>query len=442
MLLQPGQEIELQIDSLSNQGAGVGRWQGLAVFVPGALPQETARVRVRRCKKSYAEADLLSLQKAAPQRCQPPCPVFAACGGCLLQHLAPQAQLSWKRLWLQDALRRIGGLELDVPAIPPAAPFAYRNRVQLHVAWQGERLQLGFYARDSKDLVPVTHCLLMRPLLHDLACLLPQYLPAYQHQLQDLKHVVLRCNSEGSQALISFVGLPASPALTALAKDLQAAEPRLVSVWANGGPPVYGIYGGSWHKLLGAEHLQEQLGPLRLSLSAAAFVQVNPEQTLLLYEQARNFAALTGAETVLDLYSGIGSVALYLARQARQVIGVEEYAPAVRDAERNAALNGSENCRFIAARAEQALPQLVAEGQQAQVAILDPPRAGCAAAVLQAVAALGVQRIIYISCDAATLARDLRLLGGWGYQAQEIRAFDLFPQTGSLESVTLLLREG
>ena len=435
--------IELDITGLTAKGDGLGRHNGLAVFVPGALPGERVRAGLEQVKKNYARAMLTEILRQSGDRVLPACPFFAKCGGCVLQHLAYKEQLVWKRRWLKDALLRVGGLKAEVlPAIGAKRQTGYRDRAQLHCAWQNGRLKLGFFAHGSHELTKGASCLLLRPLLTRIARLLTELPPHTAELLAPLRHAALRCDSRGEQAMLTLVGEMEQPGqkLLALAAGLMEREPRLVSVWANRGKAVYGIYGANWCKLAGAEKLPDSMGDLRLSVSPGAFTQINSPQARMLYEGVAHYAALSGCETVLDAYSGVGSVALYLADKALFVTGVEEYAPAVADAVANAKLNGITNCRFTAGRAEDVLPRLKAKGFCARVAVVDPPRAGCAAPALKALAEIKPKRIVYVSCDPATLARDARQLALSGYTLTQAQPLDMFPHTGHVEAIALLQR--
>ena len=435
------QIIELDITSLTSRGDGLGRHQGLAVFVSGALPGESVRARVVQVKKNYAWATLLELMGQAKERVLPACPFFYTCGGCVLQHLAYEAQLIWKRQWLKDALQRIGGQSAEVlPTLGAQLHTGYRDRVQLHSSWHQGILKLGFYGRGSRKLTDSVSCLLMRPLLSQIAQTLTELPPDFAECLASLDHVTLRCDSAGEQAMLTLVGLEEQEGLSNLAVWLMEREPRLVSVWANAGKPVYGIYGDKWSNLAGLEKLPDSIGGLRLQVSPGAFTQINAAQARRLYECVEHYAALSGRETVVDAYCGVGAIALYLADKALSVIGVEEYAPAVVDAGVNAKLNGIGNCHFFPGRVEEVLPRLTAEGLPAQTVVLDPPRAGCTVAALGALTELKPERIIYVSCDPATLARDIRILCAGGYAVHEAQPLDMFPHTGHVEAIVSLQR--
>ena len=433
--------IELEIDGISSQGQGVGRYQGLALFVAGALPGERVRAQVTRQRKNYAQARLIELLRPAPGRTEPACPAYACCGGCSLLHADYQLELELKRRILEQSLSRLAGLNLKIPLPLASQPHRhYRNRVVLHYH-QG---RLGFYDSASHSLssggLP-DDCLLPHQSLLRLTALARRTLSSYEKELRGLRGLALRCNSEAAELMLSFLCDRPLPVLPRLTEALTQSEPSLRSVWQNSGPPAYGVYGAGWRLLSGREKLSDSIGNIKIELSPASFCQVNPTQTLQLYQAVRDFAAPKGSRTLLDLYSGVGCIALHLAARAQQVIGVESYGPAVADAEHNAGLNHIANCSFIKGEAEDVLPRLAAQGQEADTVVLDPPRSGCAPALLHALARVGPERVVYVSCDPATLARDLSLLATLGYETRQVRPVDMFPCTAHLETVVLLVKK-
>ena len=342
-----------------------------------------------------------------------------------------------KRLILQQSLRRLAGQELEVPLpLPSPTPLHYRNRAVLHY----DGTSLCFYNGRSHQPVPVTSCQLLRPELNDLLALVSDTLPA--SGLPELRGAALRCSADGQRLLLTFICHKRQGRLSAVAEELMRKQPKLISVWENDGPPVYSVYGEKWRLLAGAEKLRDQIGPVAVDLSPASFLQVNPGQTTALYDLVRGFAGLDGSQRVLDLYSGVGSIALYLAGSARQVWGVESYAPAAADAADNAALNGADNCRFETGRAEDILPRWAQQGRRFDMAVLDPPRAGCDKRLLDAVARMAPPRLVCVSCAPATLARDLPVLRSCGYAVEKLQPADMFPRTCHVETVCLLTHKG
>ena len=437
--LNRGDLIELDIDGVTSEGKGVGRLDGLAVFVAGALPGERVTARVIARKKTFAEADLEQVSDPSPGRVTPVCPVYADCGGCSLQHADYQTELQLKQQIVRQSLRRLGAQDIDVPLpLAAARPNGYRNRAVLH--YEGGRL--GFYNESGRRITPLESCGLLMPALNELLRQIQQTLFSYKDDLTGLREVGLRCDSSGERKLAAFICDRSLPVLEDISDELVSKTEGLESVWENRGPQVYGAYGDKWRLLRGSGRLRDKVGPVLLDLSPASFLQVNPEQTIALYDLVRDFAALSGKERVLDLYSGVGSIALYLAPFAAQVRGVESYAPAVDDAKANAALNGADNCRFYCGRAEDVLPRWAASGLAFDVAILDPPRAGCDKRLLDAVAAIAPPGLVYVSCAPATLARDLKILTAHGYIIEKLQPVDMFSRTCHCETVVQLALAG
>ena len=431
-------EAELYIDGFTNQGAGVGRLQGMAVFVPGALPGETVRARLISRKKNFAQAKLLAILEPSPHRVAADCPLYGRCGGCMLQHADYQEQLKLKQGLVSAALSRIGGCGVEVrPTIGSPEQLGYRSRMAYHVLHIKDRIELGFFMFNSKVFVPATVCMLPVQPIRALAKRLPALLG---NTLPGLRDVVIRCNRQG-KLLMTLVGDKAANG-EALAEKLMSAVPELVSVWECSGKPVYGIYGDKWRLLAGDELFVDEVAGVKMELAPAAFTQVNPPQTAELYRLAAEAASLAKDMELLDLYSGAGAISLYMADKVKQVTAVESYAPAVEDAKRNALLNHATNCRFLTGETEVILPRLAHEGLRTDVAVLDPPRAGCAKVALEALAKIAPERIVYISCDPATLARDLRLLCDNGYKAEFAQPVDMFPQTSHVETVVKLSKYG
>ena len=430
--------IELDIDGVTSEGWGVGRLDGLAVFVEGALPGERVTARIFARKKSFAQARLMQVLKSAPGRAIPSCPQAASCGGCSLLHTDYQTELQLKRQIVQQSLRRLGDLDIEVP-LPLAAahPKNYRNRAIIHY----DRGRLGFYNESSKTVVPLESCDLLLPALNELLRQARQTLFANKHELPGLRAVGLRCDSSGKHKLVTFICERRLTALDSIGAELFANADGLVSIWENYGPPIYGAYGNNWRLICGQSKLRDNVGSVLLDLSPGSFLQVNPEQTIVLYDLVRRFADLTGKEKVLDLYSGVGSIALYLAPYTGQVRGVESYPPAVEDAKVNAVLNGADNCSFYCGCAEDVLPGWAESGLRFDVAILDPPRAGCDRRLLETVTAIAPSRLIYVSCAPATLARDLRILTAKGYTVEKLQPVDMFSRTCHCECVCLLSKK-
>jgi 23S rRNA (uracil1939-C5)-methyltransferase len=463
-----GQMLELQIDGLGHDGEGVGRAQGFTFFIPGAIPGDQVLAVVKQVKKNYGFAEVVKVISPSLDRVMPECSAFNRCGGCALQHMGYQAQLRWKRQRVVDALQRIGGFSDPVvhETIGMAQPFRYRNKGQYPVTLSGEQLVAGFYAKGSHEVVACQDCLIQHPLnnriVSEVSRLAMEFgLDAYnEHTGQGfLRHILIKTGFETGEALCVLVTNGRDfPEGDGDAKDskvdrnsrrsgaefgrrLQQAVPELVGVVQNiNTQKTNVILGDETRTLWGRDALIDELCGLQFKISARSFFQVNPLQTAVLYNKALEYAALNGTETVLDLYCGIGTISLLLAGRSRQVIGVEYVEDAVVDARNNAEMNGISNVDFYAGDAGTVLENLAGEGINFDVAVLDPPRAGCDAKVLRILANLKVPRIVYVSCNPASLARDLKLLAEMGYGLKEAQPVDMFPQTSHVETVVLMSR--
>lgn len=445
------QEIEITIEGYGHDGEGVGRFQDFTVFVPGALKGETVKVRVTLVKKAYAKGKLMKVLNAAAERVTPNCPIFNLCGGCQIQHLDYRAQLELKRQRVIDALERIGGLKgVQVHAtIGMKDPWRYRNKVQYPVGVYKDKLVLGFYQQGSHLLVPVTDCLIQPLITNKIALkvreLANEYrLSAYNEKTGKglLRHVLIKTAYITGEVMVVLVTngdyFPVGPRI---ARDLAAAFPQIKSVVQNINRTRGNVILGDKNQVLwGSDGIVEKVGGLSFKFSAGSFFQVNPVQTQTLYGKAVDYAELSWREVVLDAYAGVGSLTLFLAKKAKQVYGIEVSAEAVANAKENAALNGIDNVRFITGAVEKELPKLVAGQLFFDVAVLDPPRSGCEEGVLKSLAENMIKRIVYVSCNPSTMARDLKILTELGYETEEVQPVDMFPHTHHVECVVLMSR--
>ncbi len=451
--VRAGDSIDLPIHGLGHRGEGVGRYEGMVVFVPGAVPGDHVRAQVVEVKRGYARAVLESVLLPSADRVTPRCPVFEQCGGCQLQHIAYEKQLELKQQQVVDALTRIGGVANVVvhPTIGMHTPWEYRNKAQFPIGHQSGRVVAGFFAPRSHHIVDIESCDIQHPLgnqlMREVKALAAEYgVPIYDEHTHSgvLRHVIARVGRGTGEVLAVLVTKDeAFPHGREIAQKLMERMPELVGVVQNINPERTNVVLGRKSKVLaGAGYVMDYLGPFAFKISPVSFFQVNPEQTETLYGKVVEYAALSGTETVFDLYCGIGSITLFLAREASQVIGIEWVAEAIADAEENAALNGIDNARFIAGDAAVEMPRLAREGVHADVIVVDPPRKGCEETVLSAMAAVGPRRIVYVSCNPASLARDLSRLHQLGYETIEVQPVDMFPHTAHVECCALLTRRG
>ncbi|WP_227764980.1 23S rRNA (uracil(1939)-C(5))-methyltransferase RlmD [Zhaonella formicivorans] len=448
---QVGGTYQIEIAGLSHEGAGVGRLEGLAVFIPGALPGELVEAKLTRLKSKFASAELLKVLKPSASRVEPACSHYAGCGGCQLQHLEYPEQLKQKTRRVRETLIRIGKLQ-DFKlheTLGMSEPWYYRNKAQLHAGLVEGKLKLGYYSPGTHELVPLQECSLLPPvfvaLISGLEKLFNQWrLVPFNRKTGEgtLKHVILkRSRATGEVMVILVTAGTVLPDGEAMAQEILKGFPQIVSVVQNINPGYKQVLGTDFRLLVGAERIKESLGNLEFLISAASFFQVNPEQTEVLYNKALEYAELSGTETVLDLYCGTGTISLFLARKARMVYGIEEVEPAIEDARQNAEQNGITNVEFQAGTVETVLPRLAAKGIKPEVIVLDPPRQGCDRTVLEAASSLKPRRMVYVSCDPGTLARDLGILSNLDYQTTEVQPVDMFPQTYHVECVVSLKRK-
>ena len=459
-LVAVGQTISLEITGLNHSGEGVGRYEGLAVFVPGTVPGEAVLARVEDLKKNYARAGLLEVTDKSDLRREPLCAHYAACGGCRLQHIDYARQLRLKTTRVRDSLARIAGLD-HVPVLDTAGmeqPWHYRNKVHYQLKSGSDGLELGFYREGSHTLAPlfgppnlkVPGCLLAHRDLNDLAQVVEKILNRHglaQSRLDGgrfFRHLMLRKGfATGETMAVLVTGEAEWPGEKGFVAELNSLRPGLTSLVRNINPGPPGQVLGRENRLLaGREQITDRLGHLNFIISPTSFYQVNPAQTLTLYRKALDYAGLEELDSpvVLDAYSGIGAIALFMAGRAGKVHGLEEVAGAVEDARRNAALNGIKNIDFHHGRVEELLPEMASRGLKPDVVVLDPPRSGCRPGVLEAVARMKTPRVVYISCDPGTLARDLGLLASLGYRTEEVQPVDMFPWTHHTETACLLIR--
>jgi 23S rRNA (uracil1939-C5)-methyltransferase len=449
----------VEIERLSLGGEGVARADGKVFFVPHTAPGDVVDVEPTDIHARYARARLVEVIKTSSERITPPCPYHFRptpsekreplfCGGCSWQHLTYDSQLEAKRQILKETLERLGGLKgVEVKAVLGMKdPWRYRNKVQEPVGWNGEQLVAGFYAQESHVIVPIKDCLVQTSLsvalINRARELLEQHhIRAYDGERHQgwIRHLWVR--TAGDQALLVFVTrTPDFPSKDKILEPLVKEFPPLAGIHQNVNPGRTNvILGREWIKQWGADHIEERLGSLRFRLSPGSFFQVNSHQAKVLYDVATSMAGR--GERLLDLYCGVGGLALSMAQRFNEVGGVDEVPSAIQNAENNAELNGIENARFIAEPVESFLRNLRRPPGLLCISV-DPPRAGCAPQVIERLVQLEPDRIVYVSCDPGTLARDLALLVQGGYRVQEVQPVDLFPHTPHIETVVRLDYQG
>lgn len=429
------------------EGLGVARVDGRVVFVHGGVRGERCAVRILKVLKNIAYARVEAILEHSPARREPDCPHYPACGGCDFRHISYEEELEAKRQRVEDALRRVGGVELPVEDVL-AAPSVdrYRNKAQFPVSPEG---MSGFYRARSHQVIPALDCRLQAPQAGAVAGAVEAYLrefsvPAYDEGTGKglLRHIYVRTNRRGEALACLVVNGEALPHEAELVRRIRAACPDTVGVVLNVNTrDTNVVLGDAYRTLWGEDTLVDELCGLTFRLSAPAFYQVNRDQAERLYEKAVEFAGLTRRETVLDLYCGAGTITLAMARHAGRVIGAEIVPEAIANARENARRNGMENAEFFCGDAGAIAKKLAEERLRPDVIVVDPPRKGLGEEVAPVIASMGPERIVYVSCDPGTLARDVARFKGLGYRAVRAAAADLFPRTRHVETVVLLQRE-
>ena len=443
-MLIKNQIYEAEITDYTAEGQGVAHIEGCAVFIPNAVAGEKVRVRVEKAQKTWAAGKIVEILEKSPHRVNRECEVAKLCGGCDFRHMSYEEELWAKRARVQDALTRIGGAEVTVEEILGAEqPLHYRNKSQYPVAADGS---VGFYKARSHQVIPVERCRIQKPQADAAAQALRTYLRLYGVSCYDektrrglVRYLYVRTNGAGQSLLCVLVNGKKLPHERELVDLLRQAVPETVGVVLGVNTrPTGAVLGQEYRTLWGADVLTDTLCGLTFRLSVPSFYQVNREMAEVLYRRAVEFAGLTGTETVLDLYCGTGTITQVMARHAGRVIGAEIVPEAIEDARANAQRNGVENVEFFCGDAAAAAADFARRGLRPDVICVDPPRKGLAPEVIRAAAQMAPKRIVYVSCDPATLARDVKLLAQEGYRAIRAAAVDMFPGTANVETVVLL----
>ena len=444
-MLEKNKIYRARIEGYTSEGLGVARIDGQAVFVHRALRGEDCDVLLLKVLKNAAFGKVVKVHEPSPHRVEPDCPYYGKCGGCDFRHMDREEELYAKKTRVQDALRRIGGSDVQVEEILAGERLHYRNKSQFPVAADGT---VGFYKARSHQVIPVENCLLQKADTNNVQLKFDRYIRLYNVSCYDertrrglLRHLYVRSNGAGESLVCIFANgreLPHEAELVAL---LREASPRIVGVVLGvNTQPTGAILGKEYRTLWGTDVLTDELCGLTFRLSVPSFYQVNREMAEVLYDKAVEFAALTGTETVLDLYCGAGTITQVMARHAGRVIGAEIVPEAIEDAKANAERNGVENGEFFRGDASAVAADFAAKGLRPDVICVDPPRKGLAPEVVRAAAQMAPRRIVYVSCDPATLARDVKLFAAEGYGAVRAAAVDMFPGTANVESVVALER--
>lgn len=456
--MQKNDELILKIEDMGVDGAGIGKADGMTFFVKDAVIGDVVRAKVMKLKKTYGYARLMELLEASPDRVEPKCPYYRQCGGCQIQASSYEKQLEFKERKVRNNLERIGGFS-EIPMEPIVGmeePYHYRNKAQFPVGTDKDgHIVTGFYAGRTHTIIPNRDCALGLPVNREILDLVIDFMEKYHVSAYDektgkglVRHVLIRCGFTSKEKMVCLIingkSLPHSEKLVEALRKIDGMTS--ISINCNTGRTNV-ILGRKTVVLWGQEYITDQIGEISYEISPVSFYQVNPVQTEKLYGLALEYADLHGEENVWDLYCGIGTISLFLAQKAKQVYGVEIIPQAIENAKRNAVKNGIENAEFFVGKSEEVLPEFyekeAAAGRKAHadVIVVDPPRKGCDEKLLETIVKMAPDRVVYVSCDSATLARDLKILCENGYELKRVRAVDQFCHTVHTESVCLMERK-
>ena len=456
--MQKNDELILKIEDMGVDGAGIGKADGMTFFVKDAVIGDVVRAKVMKLKKTYGYARLMELLEASPDRVEPKCPYYRQCGGCQIQALSYEKQLEFKERKVRNNLERIGGFS-EIPMEPIVGmeeSYHYRNKAQFPVGTDKDgHIVTGFYAGRTHTIIPNRDCALGLPVNREILDLVLDFMEKYHVSAYDektgkglVRHVLIRCGFTSKEKMVCLIingkSLPHSEKLVEALREIDGMTS--ISINCNT-ERTNVILGRKTVVLWGQEYITDQIGEISYEISPVSFYQVNPVQTEKLYGLALEYADLHGEENVWDLYCGIGTISLFLAQKAKQVYGVEIIPQAIENAKRNAVKNGIENAEFFVGKSEEVLPEFyekeAAAGRKAHadVIVVDPPRKGCDEKLLETIVKMAPDRVVYVSCDSATLARDLKILCENGYELKRARAVDQFCHTVHTESVCLMERK-
>ena len=448
--LKKDDTLEMVIEDIGEDGEGIGKANGIALFVKDALIGDHILAKVMKMKKNYGYARLMEIITPSPWRVEPKCTISRQCGGCQLQALSYEKQLEFKREKVLNHLKRIGGFtDITVePVIGMEEPYHYRNKAQYPIGYdKNGKLTAGFYAARTHSLVPVTHCYIGAEqndeILNKILLVMEEnHINPYDeasHRGQ-IRHILIRVGNTTKEIMVCIV--INGKKLQFQEKFIQAlsALENMTSISININQQRTNVILGDTTKTIwGSDKITDYIGDVKYAISPQSFYQVNAIQTKKLYDKVMEYADLQGNETVWDLYCGIGTISLFLAQKAKKVYGVEIVPQAIADAKENAALNNFENTEFFTGKAEEVLPKLYSENKETvDVIIVDPPRKGCEMSLLETMLSMQPKRIVYVSCDSATLARDLKYLCATDYDITKVQPVDLFCHTGHVETVILM----
>ncbi len=451
LTVRKNQDYIVEISDQTHEGMGVGKIDGFTVFIEGAIFGETVEVKIVKILKNYSYGKLLEVLIPSPYRVNPPCSVVKRCGGCQLQHMNYEGQLKHKTQLVKDAVERIGGLKDIIihDAIGMKEPWNYRNKAQFPVGMNKNQIQIGFYAERSHEIIDTKSCLIQDRVNDEVLDIFRKFIKTYNISIYDektgkglIRHIMTRKGFKTEEVMICIViNGDDLPYADKLVEVFRQRIKGLQTVVLNINKKNTNIILGLKNKVIyGDGFIYDYIGSFKFKISPLSFFQVNPVQTEILYKKALEYAGLKGGEIIIDAYCGIGTISLFLRPKAKKVYGVEIVGQAIDDAKENAKLNEIGNVEFVLGESEIVIPKLYGEGIKADVIVVDPPRKGCDKKLLEVIAKMAPRRMVYVSCNPSTMARDLKYLAERGYEVKEVQPVDQFPQTGHVECVVLMSR--
>ncbi|MCM3569214.1 23S rRNA (uracil(1939)-C(5))-methyltransferase RlmD [Neobacillus mesonae] len=453
--IQPKQTFPLTIKRLGINGEGVGYFKKQVVFVPGALPGEEVVAEATKIHPKFAEAKIKKIRIKSPHRVNPLCPVYEQCGGCQLQHLAYNQQLKEKRDIVIQALERHTKLNLETldvrETIGMENPWGYRNKSSFQVGEKNGKLLAGLYGLNSHQLINIDQCAVQHSQTNEATAIVKrilqdQHIPIYNEKTRKgiVRTIVTRVGVQTGELQVVLITFKKElPKKELIIEEIQKRLPNVKSIVQNiNGEKTSLIFGEETVRLAGEDFIQETLGDLQFELSARTFFQLNPTQTLKLYNEVKKAAELTGTEKVLDAYCGVGTIGLWLADQAGEVRGMDVIPESIEDAKKNAKRHGFTNTKYVPGKAEEVLPKWVKKGWKPDVVVVDPPRTGLDSQLIQTILQVKPKKLIYVSCNPSTLSKDIQVLGK-NYEVKYIQPVDMFPHTSHVECISqLILKKG
>ncbi|WP_053957690.1 23S rRNA (uracil(1939)-C(5))-methyltransferase RlmD [Inediibacterium massiliense] len=452
-MVKKGQVYDVLIHDIGENGEGIGRVDGFTVFVDGAVIEDEVKAKIEVVKKNYAIGKIIKLVKPSPFRIHPMCEYTRKCGGCQIQNIDYSMQLQLKTNKVKANIERIGKIKDAIihDTIGMDHPYAYRNKAQFPVGMKDGQVQIGFYQKKSHNIIDLHNCYIQDEMNAKIIKVIRDYInnynvPNYNEKSGKgiIRHIVTKVAFSTKDIMVVIVTNGRElPKKDILIENLLEEVPNIKSIVQNiNSKKGNVVLGRECITLYGEEKIIDTIGTLKFNISPLSFFQVNPIQTKVLYEKALEYASLSGEEVVYDIYCGIGTISLFLAQKAKKVYGIEIVPQAIEDAKENAKLNDVENVEFFAGAAEEVVPRLYKEGILADVVVVDPPRKGCDEKVLDTIVKMNPEKIVYVSCNPSTLARDLKYLDENGYKTMEVQPVDMFPHTGHVETIIMMTKCG